>query len=553
MEYLLKSTAILSLFYLFYKIFMQNETFFKSIRVYFLIGFISAIAIPFIIITKYIEVEPINISNVNFVNTTSVLPSQNFDWMQVVFITYLIGVVFFTLRFLVQLTSLMWFIYSHSKIKNGKYYIIKTNKNTAPFSFFNYIIYNPNQFKDLELKQIITHEKTHVNQLHSLDTILSQLILIIHWFNPFVWLYNKEIQKNLEFIADDFVQNISYEKKKYQHLLLKTISPNYQMALTNNFYNSLIKKRINMLQKNRSNSAMHFKFILIIPILITFVFTFNTRVIAQQTKMETVEIHEDINVEIITKNFTKIDLEKLKTRLESKGIQFKYSKLKHNTQNEIISINISVKSNKNSQAKISQKGTEAIKPIKIKVDNETGIVSLGNLNSLHESNLFFTSKKGNSFVFFSDDDNVKKNKYIIMAESDNDLHIESDNKNHTEVWISKNGDTTNVKKIEIIKIDKSSDKPHKIIIKNNREGDDYNVFTVKPDGMIQARHSNVNIINSDGKKPLFFVDGIEIENDKMEDIGSNNIKKVKVLKGEKAIEKYGEKAKDGVVLITTKK
>jgi len=88
MEYLLKSTAILSLFYLFYKIFLQNETFFKSIRVYFLIGFISAIAIPLVVITKHIIVEPIHLSNVNFVNESTMISSPTFDWIKIIFLTY---------------------------------------------------------------------------------------------------------------------------------------------------------------------------------------------------------------------------------------------------------------------------------------------------------------------------------------------------------------------------------------------------------------------------------------------------------------------------------
>ena len=586
MEFLLKSTFVLSLFYAFYKIFLQNETFFKSIRVYFLIGFILAIAIPLIVITKYIEVEPINLSNVNFINATSTLPNSNFDWMQVIIITYLIGVVFFSIRFLYQLSSLLWFLYQHPKTKKGNHFMVKTDKNKTPFSFFNYIVYNSNQFKELELKQIISHEKIHVNQFHSLDTILSQLALILNWFNPFIWLYSKEVQKNLEYIADEYAQNIAQEKKNYQHLLLKTVSPNYQMALTSNFYNSLIKNRINMLQKNRSNKTMYFKFVLIIPILIAFIFTFNTEIIAQQKRVKTVETQTNYEVEIITKDFQKDDLEKLKTRLSTKGISLKYSKLKYNSKNEITGLNLNIKNTKGNQSSLSQNSSDPINPIRIKVNKETGAMEVGNFSehNLHE-NIFISSgdskkhkkiivkkmgdgiddadviwvsgdstkvvdlKGDNNFVFITDDettelsmgnDNKKSYTYKIKrVGGDNDIRVGTDQAGSSNLWVSKNGDSTKVKIIEIIEIDEDSGDTHKVIVKS--------------DDKKHSKHGNMMFIDSDGKKPLFFVDGKEIENGKLEDIDPDNIENVEIYKGDKAVEKYGEKAKDGVILITTKK
>ena len=583
MEFLLKFTVVLSLFYVFYKIFLQNETFFKSIRVYFLIGFVSAIAIPFIVIKKYIEAVPIQISNINFTNTASTLPNSSFDWMQVIAIIYFIGVVFFSIRFIAQLSSLLLFLYQHPKTKNGNYLMVKTEKNKTPFSFFNYIVYNSNQFNELELKQIISHEKIHAIQFHSLDTILSQLALILNWFNPFIWLYSKEVQKNLEYIADDYAQNITQEKKKYQHLLLKTVSPNYQMALTSNFYNSLIKNRINMLQKNRSNKTMYFKFALIIPLLIAFIFTFNTKVLAQHKKVKTVETQSNYEVEVITKDFQKDDLEKLKTRLSTKGITLKYSKLKHNSKSEITGINLNIKNSKGNQSSLSQNSSDPIKPIRIKVNTETGAMEVGNFSEhdLHET-IFVSSgnnggnkkiivKKGdgdhdmvwisndstkvidlkgeNNFTVITSDettslsmgnDNKKSYTYKIKrVNGDDDIHVSSSKANSANVWVSKGGDSTKLKNIEIIEIDEVDDGTHKVIIKSGDKN--------------HSKHNNMIFIDSDGENPLFIVDGKEIENGKMEDFDANNIEKVEVLKGDKAVEKYGEKAKNGVILITTKK
>ncbi|MDH3323170.1 MAG: hypothetical protein OEM04_09285 [Flavobacteriaceae bacterium] len=579
MDYLFKSTVILSIFYVFYKVALEKETFFKAIRAYFLIGIILAIALPFVSIYEYIEVNTLAIDESSAYSSipTVTMAAETFDWRQLMLGIYLMGLVFFTMRFIIQLGAIARFLMKHKKNKVGRYFMIATKHKNAPYSFFNYIVYNPDQFKESELKHILTHEKIHARQWHSIDTILSQLMLIINWFNPLIWLYNIEIQKNLEFLADGFAQNDSSEKKNYQYLLLKTILPNYQMALTNNFYNSLIKKRINMLQKNRSNKVMYFKFALIIPMLIAFVFTFNTKVIAQHKNVKTIEIQENMEVEIITKDFTKAELETLKTKLSAKGVQFKYSKLKYNSNNEITAIDIAIKSSKGNQSKLSQSGSEPISPIKIKLDTESGKISIGNMNNSHAENVFFSSddnmhkkiivkkmgdgdqdlvwtaddstkvielKGNNGFVFISDDDHTKVKKHMIKINNDDHL---------TNVWVSKDGDTSKVKKFKVIEIDESGDGVYKVITKSNGDEKASDIFTIHAGDETHGKHKKMMFIDSDGANPLFIVNGKELPKGKLEDFDNENIESINILKGEKAIEKYGAKGKDGVIIIRTKK
>ena len=559
MEYLIKSTAILTLFYVFYKLFLQSETFFQSIRAYFLIGIITAFALPLLIIPQYIEIEALNFEGIPFTDVVIATTQGNtFNWIQLAIYSYLLGVLFFSLRFFTQFISLLWFLYTHEKVEKGNYIFIQTKKNIAPFSFFNYIIYNDALFNEKELTQILIHEKVHVNHLHSLDVFLSQCMIILNWFNPLIWLYSKEVQKNLEFIADEHAQNFNNEKKNYQYLLLKTISPNYKMALTTNFYNSLTKKRINMLQKNRSNKTMYFKFALIIPILIAFIFTFNTKVIAQQKKMKLIEVHENMEIDIISKNFTKNDLETLKNTLAEKGITLKYKKLKYNAANEIISISISVENEKGNQASLSQNGTEAIQAIQIKVNMETGVISLGNMtHGIHSENSYFFSDNdgehktiiiksdGDEDITWVSSDSTKvmdiKKEFLFISD-ENEIHSGDKKKHHTKVWISKGGKHTGTEKMEIHEVNKINSKHN-------------NAYIIKMDdeGSGMQKHKKIMVIDSDGEEPLIIKDGEELKGGSMKDIDTNSIEKIEILKGEKAVEKYGEKAKDGVILITTKK
>lgn len=579
MEYLLKSSAILIIFYAFYKLFLQKETFFQSIRLYFQIGLITSLIIPLIIIPKYIIVDTLLISNeVLQMQPEQIITNSTLNLTQILTYLYLFGVLFFTIRLFIQLNSVIWFIFSQQKIKQGKYYLIKTIKNIAPFSFLNYIVYNDNNYDQTELLQILTHEKVHADQLHSIDIILSHFITTVLWFNPIAWLYNKEVQNNLEYIADEHAQYFSKKKQNYQYLLLKTSLPNYQLELTNNFYNSLIKKRIDMLQKNRSKNLMQFKFALIIPALIAFVFTFNTKVIAQQKKLKTVEIQSDHEIEVITKDFQKNDLESLKNRLASNNVTFKYSKLKYNNNNEIISIKIDVKTKSGNTGNLSQNSSKPIQPIQIRYNNINGSLSLGNASDDYFDYTLFSSSengdkihkkiiiekdgdhdmifisgdstkvikhKGDGLVYISEDDHGNFEKHVIKVKKEG---------NTSNVWISKDGDTTKMEKIKIIEIDEDDHGTHKMILKSVSESkDDENVFILKTDSDINASNDDKVIFHTkSGKDPLFILDGKEISKEKMEDIAPENIESMNVLKGEMAIKKYGEKAKDGVIIIKTK-
>lgn len=607
MEYILKSTAILTIFYLFYKIFLQRETFFHSIRSYFLTGIISAIVIPFVVITKYVQIEPVSmVSDMVFTEIPTVTKIESFNWIQLFIVIYLIGVLFFSLRFLWQLSSLIWFLYTHPKKKIGKFTLVKTTKNMAPFSFFNYIAYNRNQFKIHELNQILTHEKVHASQYHSIDILISQIIGIFNWFNPFIWFYNKEIQKNLEYVADDYTQNSTLEKKNYQYLLLKTISPDFKMALASNFYNTIIKKRIDMLQKNRSNKTMQLKFALIVPILIAFIFNYNTKVIAQTVVKEKkqvnveqlveveesievidiievveldevveieessglketiveiegvtelkeiIETHEVIEVKeveevieieqdrqafYIAKDKTEYDLNKLVADASNIDVSIKFKGIKRNDKKEITGIKIDV-SSKNSSANFSTNSSDAIKLIKISISDNGSNISIGNASSHSEAIFVSKNWKNNDHNTFVVSSGSHSNKFIHKQGEDNQTIYEFKSGDSTKVWVSDDdqdvhfghGKKSKGGNIEIISIKEGEGGKHK-----------------KHEIIVRGYGSD------DGKMPLMIIDGKETKNKSLEDMDTENIESIEVLKGDGAIKEYGDKAKDGVIIITTKK
>ena len=560
MEYLLKSTAILTIFYLFYRIFLQNETFFKSIRTYFLIGIISSLLLPILVITKYVEAIPIKIpSGMTFTENSSILSVESINWFQVLLIVYGLGVIFFAIRFMAQLSSLIWFLYTHSKSKRDKYTLVETSRNIAPFSFFNYIVYNRDDFDNKELEQIFAHEKVHADQFHSLDILLVQCIAVLNWFNPFIWLYHKEVQKNLEFTADESAQNIAREKKKYQYLLLRTISPTYKLALASNFYNSLIKKRIDMLHKNRSNKNNQIKFALIIPVLLAFVFTFNTEVEAQnKTANKEVTIEKNIQIVIISKEETDSQLENIEKDFLKEGVTVKFKSVKRNGKGEITAIKIDV-STKTSNANYNTDSDNPIKPIKISFDSDGNSISIGNSGIHHDGEIYFVSKDGGNMekhvvkiggngknVWVSSDGDAKKIHKIKV------IDLKGDD-GEDNVWVTTTADSTKLKIIEIHGDHDDSSGEMSKTVWITKDGDKTEEIIIRKTHGEHSEGENMIFIDSSSEDALLIIDGKEASNTELEDIDPSAIEKMEVLKGDKAVEKYGEKAKDGVILISTKK
>jgi len=460
-----KSAVIITLFYGFYRFFLQKETHFKSIRYFLVSGIIIAFVLPLIIIPVYtepIQLTQIITDTITNNNLTPVISQPSINWALPLFYTYVVITAILFVRFLFQLVSIASIIFKNKNIKVGNYYYVETNDETSPFSFFNFIIYNPTLFSQTELTQILAHEKVHALQKHSLDTLLSNLLSIIQWYNPFAWLYKKDIEQNLEFIADKYAQKKSDSHQSYQQLLLKTSVPNYQMVLANNFYNSLLKKRIIMLHKERSNGRSQWKIVLIAPFLLAFVFLFNTKTIAQQKKNDkkTIKIKVEVYAMGITKESNKEELKEITKTFNKKGLNVKFSGIKRNSNNEITAIKIDAKAdNGKASAAYAANDSKGINPIRISFDNENNNLSIGSSNRMHENSYFFSDKghhkmvkhkihkNGNNMVFFSDDD---------------------EDHTTTRVWVTKDGDNTKVKTTTKIILDFDKDKDtdglHEIII-----------------------------------------------------------------------------------------
>ena len=115
---------------------------------------------------------------------------------------YLFGLLLFGGNFLLQIVVLLYHSYSRRVIRDGRFRIVEIRGNRAPCSFGNTIFINPENYDWETYNQILIHEKIHVSGRHTLDILLAEIVVVLQWFNPFVWLYRKEVENNLEFLTD---------------------------------------------------------------------------------------------------------------------------------------------------------------------------------------------------------------------------------------------------------------------------------------------------------------------------------------------------------------
>ena len=551
---------------------MQRETFFDGNRWFLLVGMVASCLIPLIVIPVYVDYPAVMSEDGGFIVSTFAESSMvtappvepTFDIMELIPLIYSIGVIFFIGKLITEFISLLLLIKRNKSFKDRSLIYIETESDIAPFSFFNWIVYNPKQFNKNELQLILKHEKVHVKQFHSIDVIISQICCAIFWFNPIMWLYKNTLQQNLEFIADRETQHVAPCEKSYQNLLLKTSISNHQLAFTNNFYNSLIKKRIVMLHKSKSKKMNAYKYALVLPLLVFFVFNFNTEVIAQTktTEPDNVKIGQNVVKYLITKVTKDTQLESIKQKMADLGVTLEFKNLKRNDQKEIIALRIEYTSDKGS-GEFFVNSDEPIKDIAINFNVNENELSVGqatkNLSQSFEiitedgDKKVKTTESGNNvFVYSTEDDENDHNseESIVVIGKDGEEHVVKQKKN---VYVIKSGTTkTSTDKDDAVFVKKNKKdtvwikKNVKNIVWTDDEGKDVEIIAT------ENGNENYKIYKDRDGKPLIILDGKEVDNGYLRTIEPNNIDSVTVLKGEKASLKYGKKGNDGVIEIISK-
>lgn len=285
-EYILKFSVSLSVVYLFYYVVLRKLTFYNHNRWYLLGYTILCFVIPFINITGLLQKN--NWHNSEVVNWVPAINNATFDTIPITtrasfwntstitMAVVAVGMLIMLCRLILQMVSFKRLLRRAEPVTTDGITLYQVNENITPFSFGNAVFINRHLHTEGELQEIILHEFVHVRQRHSVDIIWAELLCIINWYNPFVWLLKKAIRQNLEFIADNKVLQNGINKKEYQYLLLKVIG-NHQYSIATPFNFSSLKKRIAMMNKTKSAKRQLIRLLFLLPATAVLLLAFRSK------------------------------------------------------------------------------------------------------------------------------------------------------------------------------------------------------------------------------------------------------------------------------------
>lgn len=306
--YILHVGVILACCLIFYKALLQKETFYQLNRFVLLSCLVLSFILPLLPIPQQLSLRKsenmVSINSPELIssfNNTTVQQSQtaqvapvdevhtndNISFHQVmIWLTWLywFGVAAFGITFFIQVITLLSRVYAFPVIKDGRFTIVELPGDKAPCSFGNIIFINPEKYDWGTYNQILLHEKIHIQHKHSLDILLAEIVLIFQWFNPFAWLYRKELENNLEFLTDDLMLTQGkVDKTSYQMNLLQVSAPHFPLSLTTNYNQSLLKKRVIMMTAKKSNVNTSWKYLFLLPVLVISVCLLNKPIALAQS------------------------------------------------------------------------------------------------------------------------------------------------------------------------------------------------------------------------------------------------------------------------------
>ena len=218
--------------------------------------------------------ELLLMANLNQTVAVEAAPVSAITWREVLLMVYLWGIVFFFLRNLWSLSRMLRLIKGSTLVRqeNG-ITLITHQKEIAPFSWMKFVVISEKDLKE-NGEEILTHEYAHIRKRHSIDLLIADICIFFQWFNPASWLLKQELQNIHEFEADESVIAQGIDAKKYQLLLIKKAVGTRLYSMANSFNHSSLKKRITMMLKKKSNPWARLKYLYVLPLAAIAVATF---------------------------------------------------------------------------------------------------------------------------------------------------------------------------------------------------------------------------------------------------------------------------------------
>lgn len=327
--YLFKSTLCLVFLYFLFRLFFRSDTLFRTNRLLLLGGTLCCVVLPlweFPVAEAHLWQQPVSVvrsalvmdesPRVAVVGTETMFPRESLPgdegqadwqfsgyeassvspvsgswWRQALCTLYLTGAAVVFLFYVLSFWRMFRLIHRCPRRRYGSYWLVLCPERIASFSWGNFIVLSQEDY-DNHADEILLHERMHVHYRHTLDLLWMELLLVLHWFNPAVWLLMRDLRELHEFEADNGVLTYGIDATQYQLLLVKKSVGTRLYSMANGFNHSKLKNRINMMLKRRTNSWARLKLLLFVPVaagtLMAFAQPEVKETVAQMVKPESV-------------------------------------------------------------------------------------------------------------------------------------------------------------------------------------------------------------------------------------------------------------------------
>ena len=582
--YILKSAACLAVFYLFYKLLMSRDTFHRFNR-FALLGLLvlssllplveasvnspAAVQETMLTLEQLLLLADIQPEDESMAAAT---PSATALWLRAALLVYLTGIVFFIVRNLCSLARLGRLIRQGKREALDSYLPDRKEKNVrlvvhdhdiAPFSWMHWIVIAR---KDLEEngREILIHELAHIRNRHSWDLLLADLCIFVQWFNPAAWLLKQELQNIHEYEADETVLREGVNARNYQMLLIKKAVGTRLYSMANSFNHSSLKKRITMMLKEKSNPWARAKYLYILPLAALAVTAFaRPEVSAVADEISAVKViapavHDSIQPNVqpaVAAPSSALDqmpefpggMEALNTYLRN-NIRYPQEAQKAGIQGRVIIQFIVSKDGSITDAEV----VESVDP---QLDAE-GLRLIKNMPRWKPG-----MRKGQAirvkqtlpirFAFTKTSDKPENSNSIFLKNG-------SYNSSLKDVILLVNGqevspeifraiDPQRIQSVTVLK-DQAS------LAKYTTDKSKTGIIQVKLKKEDQASDINIPTIRFDSQtsKALVIIDGKAADATAVQALSPSQIKSIKVLKGQQAVDLFGEAAKNGAICVSTR-
>ena len=582
--YILKSAACLAVFYLFYKLLMSRDTFHRFNR-FALLGLLvlssllplveasvnspAAVQETMLTLEQLLLLADIQPEGESMAAAT---PSATVLWLRAALLVYLTGIVFFIVRNLCSLARLGRLIRQGKREALDSYLPDRKEKNVrlvvhdhdiAPFSWMHWIVIAR---KDLEEngREILIHELAHIRNSHSWDLLLADLCIFVQWFNPAAWLLKQELQNIHEYEADETVLREGVNARNYQMLLIKKAVGTRLYSMANSFNHSSLKKRITMMLKEKSNPWARAKYLYILPLAALAVTAFaRPEVSAVADEISAVKViapavHDSIQPNVqpaVAAPSSALDqmpefpggMEALNTYLRN-NIRYPQEAQKAGIQGRVIIQFIVSKDGSITDAEV----VESVDP---QLDAE-GLRLIKNMPRWKPG-----MRKGQAirvkqtlpirFAFTKTSDKPENSNSIFLKNGSYNSSLKDVillvNEQEVSPEIFRAIDPQRIQSVTVLK-DQAS------LAKYTTDKSKTGIIQVKLKKEDQASDINIPTIRFDSQtsKSLVIIDGKAADATAVQALSPSQIKSIKVLKGQQAVDLFGEAAKNGAICVSTR-